>query len=107
MLFICSRNKWRSRTAEELYRNFPGFTARSAGTEFGSSQRVTAGMIGWADWIFVMEPKHRDYLWERFPDAMEGKRLVCLRIPDQFKFDDPDLIALLKATLSPHIPVPE
>ncbi len=38
---------------------------------------------------------------------MEGKRLVCLRIPDQLKFDDPDLIALLKATLSPHIPVPE
>ena len=31
LLFICSRNKWRSRTAEELYRDFPGCVAKSAG----------------------------------------------------------------------------
>jgi predicted protein tyrosine phosphatase len=107
LLFICSRNKWRSRTAEDLYRNFPGYTARSAGTESGARARVTEGLLGWADWIFVMEAKHRDYLRDKFPEAIANKKIVCLRIPDDFGFNDPDLIDLLKANLSPHISVPE
>ena len=106
LLFICSRNKWRSRTAEELYRNFPGHVAKSSGTEAGSRQRVTAGLLGWADAIFVMEAKHRDYLRRQFPEALAGKRLICLRIPDDYTYNDPDLIDLLKASLSPHILVP-
>jgi predicted protein tyrosine phosphatase len=106
LLFICSRNKWRSRTAEELYRNFPGYVARSAGTEPGARQRVTAGLIGWADFIFVMEAKHRDHLRARFAEAIVGKQLICLRIPDDFTFGDPALVDLLKASLSPYIPVP-
>ncbi len=96
LLFICSRNKWRSRTAEELYRNFPGYTAKSAGTELGSRQRVTEGLLGWADHIFVMES-----------EAIAGKRIICLRIPDDYTFNDPELIDLLKANLSLYIPVPE
>jgi predicted protein tyrosine phosphatase len=107
LLFICSRNKWRSRTAEELYRDFPGYVAKSAGTEPGARQRVTEGLLGWADWIFVMEAKHRDYLRDKFPEALADKRVVCLRIPDDYPFNDPDLIDLLKASLSPHIPVPD
>jgi len=72
LLFICSRNKWRSRTAEELYRDLPGYAAKSAGTEPGSRQRVTEGLLGWADLIFVMEAKHRDYLRAKFPEAITG-----------------------------------
>ncbi len=107
LLFICSRNKRRSRTAEELYRNFPGYSVKSAGTEPGSRQRVTAGLLGWADLIFVMENKHRDYLRAKFSDAIAEKRLICLRIPDDFGYNDPELIDLLKASLSPHISVPD
>jgi predicted protein tyrosine phosphatase len=103
LLFICSRNKWRSRTAEELYRDFPGYLAKSAGTEPGSRQRVTEGLIGWADFIFVMEAKHRDYLRDKFPEALAGKRIICLRIPDDFAFNDPELIDLLRTNLSPYI----
>jgi predicted protein tyrosine phosphatase len=106
LLFICSRNKWRSRTAEELYRNFRGYTAKSAGTEPGARRRVTEGLLGWADFIFVMETKHRDYLREKFPEAVADKRVICLRIPDDYGFNDPELIDLLKASLSGHIPVP-
>jgi predicted protein tyrosine phosphatase len=105
LLFVCSRNKWRSRTAEELYRNVPGYEARSAGTEPGSRQRVTAGLLGWADLIFAMEVKHRDYLRAKYPEALEGKQVICLRIPDDFTYNDPDLIDLLKSSLSPHIAV--
>jgi predicted protein tyrosine phosphatase len=100
LLFICSRNKWRSRTAEELCRDWPGFEARSAGTEPGSRRRVDAGLLGWADLIFVMETKHRDYLQARFPEAVADKRVICLRIPDDFTYNDPDLIELLKSALS-------
>ena len=107
LLFICSRNKWRSRTAEELYQNFAGYAAKSAGTEPGSRQRVTEGLLGWADLIFVMEAKHRDYLRDKFSETLTGKHVICLRIPDDFQFNDPELIDLLKAELSSHIPVPE
>jgi predicted protein tyrosine phosphatase len=107
LLFICSRNKWRSRTAEELYRDFPGYVAKSAGTEPGARQRVTERLLGWADMIFVMETKHRDYLHAKFPEAIHGRKIICLRIPDDFTFNDPDLIDLLKANLSPHAPVPD
>jgi predicted protein tyrosine phosphatase len=73
LLFICSRNKWRSRTAEEMFRGRPGYSAKSAGTEPGARIRVTEGLLGWADVIFVMERKHADYLRERFADAIAGK----------------------------------
>jgi len=107
LLFICSRNKWRSLTAEKLYRNFPGYSAKSAGTEPGSRQRITEGLLGWADLIFVMERKHRDYLRAKFSEAIAGKRVICLRIPDDYAYNDPELIDLLKANLSPYISVPE
>jgi predicted protein tyrosine phosphatase len=107
LLFICSRNKWRSRTAEELYRNFPGYAAKSAGTEPGSRQRVTEGLLGWSDIVLVMETRHRDYLRDKFPEAIAGKRVICLRIPDDFAYNDPELIELLKMNLRPHLPVPE
>jgi predicted protein tyrosine phosphatase len=107
LLFICSRNRWRSRTAEGLYQNFAGYVAKSAGTEPGSRQRVTEGLLGWADSIFVMESKHRDYLRDKFPESLTGKKVICLRIPDDYGFNDPDLIDLLKANLSSHVAVPE
>ena len=106
LLFICSRNKWRSRTAEKLYRNFPDYVAKSAGTEPGSRQRVTEGLLGWADVVFVMESRHRDYLREKFPEAIADKRVICLRISDDFAYNDPELIELLKMNLSPYVPVP-
>jgi predicted protein tyrosine phosphatase len=103
LLFICSRNKWRSRTAEELFRNRPGYLAKSAGTEPGARIRVTEGLIGWADLIFAMEAKHREYLQAKFPEALAGKRIICLRIPDDFGYQDPELIDLLEAGVGPYL----
>ena len=66
---------------------------------------MTEGLLGWADLIFVMEAKHRDYLRDKFPEAIVDKQVICLRIPDEFTYNDPDLIELLKASLSPYIAV--
>jgi predicted protein tyrosine phosphatase len=107
LLFICSMGLQRSPTAEKLYENFPGYVAKSAGTDSGARRRVTEGLLGWADWIFVMETKHHDYLRGKFSEELNGKRVVCLRIPDDFSFNDPVLVELLKMNLSTHVPAPE
>lgn len=105
LLFICSQNKWRSLTAEGLFDNHPHYEARSAGTEPGARVRVTAGHLGWAEIIFVMERRHADRLREKFAAELRGKPLIILRIPDKYPFGDPQLIALLRERLSPHLPL--
>jgi len=55
LLFICSQNRWRSLTAERLFDGHPILLVRSAGTEPGARVRVSAGHVGWADVVFVME----------------------------------------------------
>ena len=106
LLFVCSLNQWRSPTAEDLYRDFPGYEAKSAGTESGARVPVTEGLLGWADWIFCMERRHVDRLREKFPDAIRGKRVVCLRIGDDLPYGHPDLIESIRVALSGHVDVP-
>jgi predicted protein tyrosine phosphatase len=103
LLFICSQNKWRSLTAERLFDDHPHHEAHSAGTEPGARVRVTAGHLGWAETIFVMERRHADRLREKFADELRGKALVVLRIPDKYPFQDPALVALLRQKLAEHI----
>ncbi len=103
LLFICSRNQWRSPTAEALFKGHPRYDARSAGTAEGARIKVTACHLGWADLIFCMERKHADRLRERFPEELAGKPLVILRIPDNYRFMDPELIELLRAELAAHL----
>lgn len=103
LLFVCSRNRWRSPTAERLFDGVHGCRARSAGTEDAARVRVTAGHIGWADRIFVMEKKHLRRLRARFGDTLAGKPVVCLHIPDDYEFMQPELVALLEAAVTPHL----
>jgi predicted protein tyrosine phosphatase len=92
ILFICSRNQWRSPTAEAIYRDRPGLQVRSAGTEPAARIRVTAKTIAWADRIFVMEKRHKQRLQENFPQEMQGKQVIVLDIPDDYRFMDPELV---------------
>jgi predicted protein tyrosine phosphatase len=103
LLFVCSRNQWRSPTAEALFKDHPLYDARSAGTENGARIKLTAGHVGWADVIFCMEKNHAARVTERFASELADKPLVVLRIPDDFEFMDPALIDLLKTELSEHL----
>ena len=103
LLFVCSRNRWRSPTAERLFDGVNGCRARSAGTEDAARVRVTAGHIGWADRIYVMEKKHARRLHERFGDALVDKPVVCLHIADDYEFMQPELLTLLEAAVTPHL----
>lgn len=103
LLFLCSRNQWRSPTAEALFKNHPRYDARSAGTASSARIKVTTCHIGWADIIFCMERKHADRIREKFSAELGGKPLITLRIPDDFQRDDPQLIALLRERLAAHL----
>lgn len=103
LLFICSRNEIRSLTAERMFNGSLQFQARSAGTQPQARVRVTEGLIGWADIVFAMEKSHVSKLSERFPDALAHKRVVCLRIPDDFEFMSPELVDALTAALASEL----
>jgi predicted protein tyrosine phosphatase len=103
LLFLCSRNQWRSPTAEALFKDHPRCEARSAGTENNARIKLTAGHIGWADVVFCMEKKHAARVQEKFAEALADKPLIVLRIPDDYEFMDPTLIELLRAELADYL----
>jgi predicted protein tyrosine phosphatase len=106
ILFICSQNRWRSLTAEKMYDGFQGYSVRSAGTEANARICVNEGHIGWADVIFTMEKRHNERLRDKFPDALHGKKLICLHIDDDYQFMNSNLQEVLKQRLKPHIEIP-
>jgi len=52
--------------------------------------------VEWADLIFVMEKAHRTRLQRRFRKHLKSARVVCLDIPDDYAFMQPELVDLLK-----------
>lgn len=107
VLFVCSRNEWRSPTAEAIYKRFPAVEARSAGTSPKARIQVNAKQIEWADIIFAMEKRHQQMLQQRFSRSLIDAKVVCLDIPDDYQFMDEGLIAIIKERVRAYIPVPE
>jgi len=103
ILFVCSRNNWRSPTAEKIYKNVSGINAKSAGTEPSARIKINTRLIDWAEIIFVMEKKHKVRLIEKFPEHLSDTPIIILDIPDEYKFMDPELIEHIKASVSPHL----
>ncbi len=103
ILFVCSRNRWRSLTAEKTFDGFKGIQARSVGTEPNARIKIRASHLSWADLIFVMEKKHLRRLQDRFPDEIAGKEIICLHIADDYEFMQPELVDILKASVEPYL----
>ena len=74
---------------------------RSAGTAPSARVRITAGHLGWADVVLVMEKRHQEQIAARFPDEIAGKRVVCLHIPDDYAYGDEELLELIEAAVEP------
>ena len=100
LLFVCSRNQWRSPTAEEVWRKHPDLRVRSAGTSPNARRRVTEADLRWAHTVFVMETKHRSRLQAEFPRLLEHKPIHVLDIPDEYQRMDPELVELLRASVA-------
>jgi predicted protein tyrosine phosphatase len=103
LLFVCSRNRRRSLTAETAFHGDPRYQVRSAGTEPSARIRVSDGLLRWAEVVFVMERRHADLLRSNHPEAVEGLHIVNLRIPDEFELDDPSLIRALREAVAAEL----
>ena len=95
LLFICSRNKLRSPTAETIFQSLPEYYALSAGTDPHCPNPVEPDIIESADRIFCMEDHHRKFLNTRFPELFRRKKTYVLRIPDNYSYMQPELIEIL------------
>ena len=102
-LFICSRNQWRSPTAEAVFRRYPNVQTRSAGTSPNARHTVSINDIAWADKVFVMEQKHKNRLSAQFPRALQNKEIIVLDIPDDYRYMDEELIEILKESVEPYL----
>jgi predicted protein tyrosine phosphatase len=103
ILFICSRNKWRSATAETIYKNHADHQVRSAGTEPSARIKISAKLIIWADLIFVMEKEHKQRIAERFPEEIYEKEIIILDIPDDYQYMDEELIDEIELKVADYL----
>lgn len=104
VLFICSQNRLRSPTAEHLFATHQGVEVSSAGLNNDAENPVTPELLEWAELIFVMEKSHRNKLSTRFRPYLNNKKIVCLDIPDDYDFMDPQLIRLLQTKVPKFLP---
>lgn len=103
LLFVCTYNLSRSRTAEVLLIGHPLYEARSAGTHLDARIPISTELVTWADRIFVMEEHHAIFVRSRFPQHLESRRLVILGIPDDYQPMADDLIEILRHRLGQHL----
>jgi predicted protein tyrosine phosphatase len=96
VLFLCSKNRLRSPTAEHIFADAPGLETDSAGLNRDADVRLSDEQIEWADLIVAMEQTHRTKLTRNYSSTLRGKRIIVLGIPDNYDFMDEDLISLLK-----------
>lgn len=96
LLFVCSRNRRRSPTAETIFSTYEGVEALSAGTGPDAENPISADLIEWADLVFAMESAHRRRLQQRFAPLLRTKKITVLGIPDNYEYMDPELVRLLE-----------
>jgi predicted protein tyrosine phosphatase len=96
ILFVCTANRMRSRTAEELYRGDKRFRVKSAGTSIFAQVIINENLVDWADRIVVMEHHHEEKIRRKFADRSDRLKIHSLGIPDIYYFMDPTLASLIK-----------
>ena len=96
ILFVCGRNKWRSPTAERIYRNDPRVSARSAGVGDKALRKISEKDLDWANLVLVMERKYARRIREQLQSRDSFPPIECLDIPDDYEFMDEELITLIR-----------
>jgi len=107
VLFVCNQNRVRSLTAQQLYRERPDLEVRSAGIAENAGMRLSRELVAWADQVFVFSKEQRKIIEARYPEAVEGKPLVCLNLADRYQYKSPALIMALNQKLCPYLGAPD
>jgi predicted protein tyrosine phosphatase len=106
ILFVCSANKQRSKTASDYFsEKYDDILFDSAGTNHKicnkeGTQSLTEKLMIWADQVIVMEEKHRRIITKN-GGSQYRKKIIVLSIPDHFKYYQKELIALLEKKADP------
>lgn len=103
ILFVCSKNRWRSRTAETIFKGVAPHFVKSAGTDEGARIKLTEKHLAWADLIFVMENKHRQIIQQKFKANFHTEKIVVLDIEDDYQYMEEELIFSLKTAVEPYL----
>ena len=103
ILFICSRNQWRSPTAEKIYSRDDRLNVRSAGTSRRARKTVNIKDIEWAELVLVMEYKHKERLKAEFGKLLKYKKVAVLDIPDDYGYMDEELVEILKVSIEEYL----
>ena len=104
LLFVCSRNRWRSPTAEKVFHGVNGIHARSAGTEPRARIKVTAGHIVLCNLFDFGNARHIDLGFLANPGAGPARNLPATLKRSaglQLHFQ-PDFILVLKVPDGTH-----
>lgn len=98
VLFVCSRNRWQSKTAEPIFKDHIKYNVKSAGTSESAEQKISSNLIDWADEIYVMEKKYKRIIERKF--GRISKRITILDILDDYQYMDLELVKELKNILN-------
>lgn len=98
ILFVCAKNKWRSPTAEKIYRNDPRCNVRSAGVSNSAKRTLAETDLQWADLILAMETKHKKRIQSNY-SHLHLPEIMVLDIPDDYEYMNPELIFLLQESI--------
>jgi len=104
ILFLCTANLHRSRTAEDYFKSLGGNNSfQSAGlsekycSKYGT-RLCTVELLKWADSIYVMEPMHQERIVEYAGDHYSDK-ITVLNIDDIYQYMQPELLDELKSNV--------
>ncbi|WP_448549769.1 arsenate reductase/protein-tyrosine-phosphatase family protein [Thalassotalea fusca] len=100
ILFLCTSNIQRSKTAEELFRAANNnHQYKSAGlsekyVKKANSTLCTIELLIWADQIYVFEQQHIERIQKHTGEAFLPK-IINLHIPDDYQYFQRELVLLI------------
>lgn len=101
ILFVCSANKQRSKTAEDYFASkYDNYNFDSVGTNQKICNKegtnfITEEHLLWADVVYAMELRHKKAINE-LTGRNYYQKITILNIPDHFKYYQKELIKILE-----------
>lgn len=104
ILFICSQNQDRSKTAEDICQDMENVTAKSAGLHAGTP--VTETALQWADQVVVFTTRQKHELCHRFP-SLDPEQVWNFDIVAGLPRGNEKLVAMIREQFQEHdLPAP-
>jgi len=74
-----------------------GVDAIGCGTNSDAQTPLSGDLVEWADVVLVMERIHKKKVSKKYQPLLKNKRLLCLDVPDNYAYMQPELIRLLES----------